>query len=85
MYRDVGVVSTPFACLTLPGPGTFGVGTEALQWTLRDSLALAGLPAGASGLSVGPSTGSFVAASAPGWKVSLPGGNTVRAAAACTP
>ncbi len=86
---EVGTVAAPFACLTLPRSGEFHVSgpgtTTTYTWTLADPMALGTVAAGASALMATPSTTEFVAASAAGWRVTLPGGTTVTADVACTP
>jgi len=88
---EVGTVAAPFACLTLPPSGEFHVtnadtgATTTYTWTLADPIALGTVATGASALMATPSTGEFVPSSAPGWRVTLPGGTTVAPDVACTP
>jgi hypothetical protein len=86
---DLGLVTTPSACLTLPPGAIFrvigGPDTTTFSWTTGDAVSLGTIPASGSIVLAVPSTGSFVPDRAKGWKVSLPGGGEVTEAEACSP
>lgn len=86
---DLGLVTTPSACLTLPPRAIFrvigGPDTTIFSWTTGDGVSLGTIPASGSIVLSAPSTGSFVPDRAKGWKVSLPGGGQVTEAEACSP
>lgn len=88
---DLGLVTGPSACLTLPPSGEFRVGnassgaTTVYSWTVADPLALSAEPAPADRLRAVPITGPFVPAGADGWSIILPGGTSLSKARACTP
>ena len=88
---DLGLVTGPSGCLTLPPSGAFRVtdastgATKTYSWTVRDPLALGGEADPADRFRAQPSTGPFVPASGPGWSIALPGGAGLSSAQACTP
>jgi hypothetical protein len=87
---DLGLVSAPSACLTLPPSATFRVidastgATTTYRWTTADGLSLGALQPPASRIQAMPSTDAFVPASAPGWSVTLPAGSQVSPGQACS-
>jgi hypothetical protein len=87
---EIGVLTTRSGCFTLPPSGTFritsnGATEKTFTWTLRDPLALGSPVPPATRLQAGPSTATFVPATAAGWKVSLPSGAGLSATERCTP
>jgi hypothetical protein len=87
---EIGVLTTRSGCFSLPPSATFriisnGVTEKNFMWTLRDPLALGTPVPPATRLQAGPSTATFVPATAAGWKVSLPSGVGLSATEGCTP
>lgn len=84
---DLGLVTTPSACLKLPVSATFRVigpgTTTTYTWTTGNGLSLGAQPPSASRIQAGPSTGAFVPARAAGWTITFPGGTAVSASQAC--
>ena len=89
--EDLGTVTTESACLTMHAADSFRVvehgpttnDTTRYIWTSYDSLALGVLEPGFWPQQIGPSTGGFVPASSPGWRVTLPGDTVVTPADPC--
>jgi hypothetical protein len=89
---DLGVITTPSACVTLPRTAAFyvievpGNDTTTFTWTTAKPVSL-----GAQAASLGTvvltltATDTFVPMSASGWSVDLPGGTKAVPAAPCTP
>jgi hypothetical protein len=88
---DLGVITTPTACVTIPPKAAFyiiaepGNDTTTVPWDSRENVYLGGQPEAAPRLQAGWTTNSFVPMSAPGWSVDLPGGTQAVPAAPCTP
>lgn len=92
---NLGTVSTPSACLTLPAADTFRVigipsgggkaDTTLTTWTTAIPVALGAQPPSASRIQATPSTAAFVPADAPGWTANLPADSHVSPAQACGP
>ena len=74
---DLGPLTGPAACVTLPLSATFlvigGADTTTYLWTTALPLSLGAQPPSASRLFATPSTSSFVPAAAAGWSAILPG------------
>ena len=87
---DLGRISALSACLTLPPSATFRVtdastgATTTYTWTTADAFSLGALQAPASRIPATPSTGAFVPATAPGWRVTLPAGSQLSPGQACS-
>ena len=91
---DLGLITAPSACLTLPSSATFRVigvsndgtkgDTTTFAWTTAVPLSLGAQPPSASRIFAAPTTSSFVPATAPGWSATLPG-PSVSPTQACTP
>jgi hypothetical protein len=87
---DLGIVSAPSACLTLPPTATFRVidastgATTTYMWTTAERLSLGALQPPASRIQATPSTSAFVPASAPGWSVTLPASSPVSPRQPCS-
>ena len=87
---EIGVLTTRSGCFTIPASSTFriisnGVTEKTFTWTLLNPLALGAPVPPATRLQAGPSTATFVPATAAGWKVSLPNGVGLSATEGCTP
>jgi hypothetical protein len=88
---DLGVVSGPIACITLPPSASFNVtdtGSGAVTvttWTTGDPLSLAPWPASQPRFTASPTTASFVPGNASSWSVALPGSAAPTTAPACAP
>ena len=92
---DLGIVTTPWACLTFPPAATFRVigvsndgskaDTTTFTWTTASPLSLGAQSPSASRIMAQPSTGAFVPASGPGWSATLPGGSRVFPTQVCAP
>jgi len=87
---DLGIVTGPTGCLSLPPSGTFRVtdastgATTTYTWTVSDPLALGAETDPDERLRAQPSTSPFVPATAAGWSIAFPGGiGQVTKAAAC--
>ena len=86
---DLGTMTTPTACLTLPNSAHFYIinagtnDTTTITWTTALGLSLGTLQPQESRLMASPSTSEFVPASAPGWSVAFPGGTQVAPHSAC--
>ena len=86
---DLGTVTTPTACLTLPSSAHFYIidagtnDTTTITWTTAVGLSLGTLQPQESRLMASPSTSEFVPASASGWSVAFPGGTQVAPRGAC--
>jgi hypothetical protein len=86
---DLGTLTAPTACLTLPRSANFYIidtgtnDTTTITWTTADGLALGTLQAQEKSLMAVPSTGAFVPATSPGWSVVFPGGTKVSPRSAC--
>ena len=82
---DLGLISTPQMCLTVPASANFYVievrndgtrDTTTFTWTTAQALSLGTEPPPpASRLQAIPSTSAFVPASATGWAITIPGGS----------
>lgn len=87
---DLGVVTGPTACLTLPASREFTVTevpsgkTTVHRWTTADGLSLGAQPSSASPLFATPSTSEFIPTSRPAWKVTFPGSAEAAPSAACS-
>ena len=90
---DLGVVTTPQACLPIPPSGIFRVigvhddgsrDTVAYEWTPALGIALGAQPPSSFTRFASPSTATFVPAEAAGWSVTVPGDTTVVPAPPCT-
>lgn len=91
---DLGLISTPQACLTLPPSAAFQVigvrndgtrDTTTFTWTTSQALSLGTEPPPpASRFQASPSTSEFVPASAAGWGITIPGGSQASARSPCT-
>jgi hypothetical protein len=88
---DLGVLTSPEACLTFPPSATFRIwevgstDTTKITWTPADSVSLGTLGPNDLRFAAGPTTGEFVPASAAGWFIVLPGGTQASPAPRCTP
>jgi len=90
---DLGLLTTPTVCLTLPRSATFraiGVSTDGTKadtttfvWTGAIPLSLGAQPPTVSRLWASPSTPAFVPAREPGWTVTLPASSQVSPGQAC--
>src|ERR1019366_7880617 len=84
---QLGVVTGPMACFTLPPSGTFTVSgpssTTVFTWTPAVIVSL-GLTPPEGRLFANPSTAEFVSLSGAGWRVTLPG-TQVAPDSACAP
>ena len=79
---DLGLMTGPQACVTLPPSATFRVTgpdstgvvhTVTYTWTPALSLSLGAIAPGGGRLQASPTTAAFVPGSAAGWRVTLPG------------
>jgi hypothetical protein len=79
---DLGLMTGPQACVTLPPSATFRVTgpdstgvvhTVIYTWTPAVSLSLGAIAPEGGRLQASPTTAAFVPASAAGWRVTLPG------------
>ena len=91
---DVGLITTPQACFTLPASATFHVISEhgdgtadtlTYTWTSASSLALGAQPPSSSRIQASPSTTAFVPADAAGWRITFPTGSKATPSSVCTP
>jgi len=91
---DIGLVTTPSACLTLPPSAKFLViseparssaDTSTTTWTSTIALSLGALKPGSPALFASPSTATFVPGDATGWSITLPTGSYAAPGPACTP
>jgi hypothetical protein len=91
---DLGIVTTPTACLTLPPSATFrviglheggGADTTTVTWTTTALFSLGAQVPSASLIMASPTTTAFVPADAEGWRITLPGGSRATPSSACTP
>ena len=92
---DLGLLTGPSACLSIPASGIFRVigvssdGTKAdtttYNWTSADRFSLGAQPESASRFTAAPSTGEFVPSGAAGWSVTLPGAGPISSGPACVP
>jgi hypothetical protein len=79
---DLGTITTPTACVTIPATAEFRITeqpsgkTTILPWTTRDSVALGTRRPGVEIFSATPSTEWFVPQRARAWSVALPGDST---------
>jgi hypothetical protein len=90
---DLGLLTGPAACVTFPASAKFLVigvsndGTKAdtttYLWTTSLPLALGAQPPSASRILAAPSTRSFVPATAPGWRATLPSASQVSGSVIC--
>jgi hypothetical protein len=90
---DLGVVTTPQACLTIPASAVARViavhddgtrDTTAYPWTPALGIALGAQPPSWSWFLASPSTATFIPAQAAAWSVTVPGDTTVVPAPPCT-
>src|SRR3954468_13218777 len=76
---DLGAVTGPFACLTIPASAAFtitdaGSGAKTvIRWTTKQPVSIGLITSSQFRLQASPSTGTFVAAHAAAWSVALPG------------
>jgi hypothetical protein len=91
---DVGLITTPQACFTLPASATFHVigehgdgtaDTLTYTWTSASSLALGAQPPSSPRIQASPSTTAFVPAHASGWRITFPTGSKATPSSVCTP
>jgi|KBSSwiStaDraftv2_1062776.scaffolds.fasta_scaffold64599_6 hypothetical protein len=88
---ELGVLTGPSACLTLPASREFhvtevpGGKTTTYRWTSANGLSLGAQPASESQLLARPSTAEFIPASMEAWSVTLPGDGDASPAVVCTP
>jgi hypothetical protein len=79
---DLGTITTPTACVTIPATSAFRLieepsgKTTVFPWTTRDSVALGWRQPGEELFSARPSTVWFVPQRARAWSVALPGDTT---------
>jgi hypothetical protein len=90
---DLGFITTPEACFTLPASAKFYVITEPARssadtttytWTSAIGLSLRAQAPSTPLLQASPSTTSFVPADAAGWSITLPADSKAVADSACT-
>lgn len=88
---DLGLLTGPTACLTLPASRDFTV-TEAPsgrttihRWTTADRLALGAQPPSERQLLARPSSSAFIPASRPAWSATFPGSGNASPSSACVP
>ena len=83
---DLGTMSGPELCITLPPSATFRVigvnadgsaDTTKVIWTTAMPVTLGAQAPSASRIFASPSTSGFVPATATGWSITLPGGSQV--------
>ncbi len=91
---DLGRITTPQACFTLPVTATFSVignrengavDTTTFTWNDAQALSLGTVPPAPTRLFANPSTNAFRPASAAGWRVTLPAETQVTSSSACAP
>ena len=91
---DLGLITTPQACFTLPASATFHVigengdgtaDTLTYTWTSASALALGAQPPSSSRIQASPNTTAFVPADAAGWRITFPTESKATPSAACTP
>ena len=91
---DLGLITTPSACLTFPPSATFRIigvsndgtaDTTTFTWTPGSALSLGVQDSSTPRFWAAPSTSAFVPANGSGWSVSLPGGSRVSPSQTCTP
>ena len=84
---DLGLLTGPGACVTLPLSAKFliigGADTTTYLWTTALPLSLSVQPLSASRIFASPGTSSFVPAAAAGWRATLPGVAQVSASPVC--
>lgn len=80
----LGDVSGPSACLTIPATAFFLVNNDTIKWSTKDSLSLGSITSLFNPWPAMPSTPMFVAATAAGWSVSLPGSAVPSRAGPCS-
>lgn len=90
-YIELGVVTTPTACLTIPPTATFRIGTpenpneQVILWSNGEPLTLGTESTMRVFLgSLSASTAAFVPANAAGWAITLPSGSHATPAANCS-
>jgi len=90
---DLGLLTTPRACVTLPPSAEFYVigvhddgtaDTVTFRWTSGDPISLGAQPPSAPRLFASPGTPAFVPAGAAGWEVTMPAASAPMPASACT-
>ena len=88
---DLGTITTPTACVTIPATSEFRITEEPsgkttiIPWSTRDSVALGTRRPGVEIFSATPSTAWFVPRRARAWSVALPGDSTDTASARVRP
>jgi hypothetical protein len=91
---DLGLITTPQACFTLPPSASFHVigvhgngttDTITYTWTSAKSLSLGAQPPSSSRIQASPSTAAFVPTNAAGWRITFPTGSQATPSAVCTP
>jgi len=87
---DLGSLTAQQQCFTLPTSLQFRIFDQAsgevdiIDWSDAQGLSLAALPPNTPLAQASPTTRAFVPAAAGGWRISLPSGNAVRFAPACS-
>jgi len=85
---DLGPITGPQACLTLPESAQFRIigpaDTATITWTTAVAMSLSALSPSSSRLMAAPSTKGFVPAAANGWRITLPGSSGPVETSACT-
>ena len=88
---DLGVITTPTACVTIPSKAAFYIiaepenETTTVSWDSRKGVSLGGQTDATPPIQAVLTTSSFVPMSAAGWRVDLPGGKQAVPADPCTP
>jgi hypothetical protein len=91
---DLGLITAPQACLTLPPSSAFHVigvrgdgsrDTTTFTWTSAKALSLGAQPPSSSRFQAIPSTTAFVPANAAGWRITIPSGSQATPSSACKP
>lgn len=89
---DLGLVSTPQACLTIPATARFlvvGVNddgsrdTTTIGWSNAQAMRLGALPPRTTPSDTHATSGEFIPAAAAGWSIDVPAGTSAVSAAAC--
>ena len=89
---DLGLLTTPEACFTLPPSATFRVigvnadgsrDTTTFTWTSADALSLGVQDPSGFRIFASPSTTAFVPATAAGWTITFPTGSQPSPSSAC--
>jgi hypothetical protein len=87
-HIDLGLMTSAQQCFILPAADSFVVsgpdGATVFSWSDAKGTRIAALPPNEAGLQAQPTSQVFVPAAAAGWKISVPTGTTLEAAASCS-